>query len=108
VQTILIADSGLSKIGTITPRSAHWLRGFGYVRRRTDARPTAVENAQLRKCSYGELTLSLNRAESVKSLGMGETQPVAGNGSQSGRQQNRRVEIIIENPPSAALTSATP
>lgn len=62
--------------------------------------------------------LSQRRAESVKSylvqqgigsqrlsaLGMGESQPVADNESESGRQQNRRVVAIIDNaPPAAAL-----
>jgi outer membrane protein OmpA-like peptidoglycan-associated protein len=60
-------------------------------------------------------TLSQNRAEAVKTYltgkgiqsarvsatGMGETQPVADNGSASGRQQNRRVEVIIDNPSAA-------
>lgn len=57
--------------------------------------------------------LSQRRAESVESYltqqgigsqrlstsGMGLNQPIAGNDSAAGRQQNRRVEIIIENPP---------
>lgn len=57
--------------------------------------------------------LSQRRADSVKSClvqqgisgtrlsaaGMGEHRPVAENESASGRQQNRRVEIIIGNPP---------
>jgi len=63
--------------------------------------------------------LSQRRAESVKAylvqqgiaasrltaVGMGETQPLADNTSDSGRQQNRRVVAIIENPtPAAAAT----
>ena len=59
--------------------------------------------------------LSERRADSVKSYlasqgigsirlsasGKGESDPVADNGSASGRQQNRRVEVIISNPPAA-------
>ncbi|MGA2778738.1 MAG: OmpA family protein, partial [Steroidobacteraceae bacterium] len=56
--------------------------------------------------------LSERRAESVRhylrdqgidagrltASGKGESNPVAGNDSASGRQQNRRVEVIINNP----------
>ena len=63
--------------------------------------------------------LSQRRAESVKAylvqqgiagsrltaVGMGESQPLAGNDSQSGRQQNRRVVAIIENPAPAAASA---
>ncbi len=59
--------------------------------------------------------LSQRRADAVKtylveqgvgsirltSLGKGESEPVAGNESAEGRQQNRRVEVIISNPPAA-------
>lgn len=38
----------------------------------------------------------------VSSTGMGEATPVATNASGAGRQQNRRVEIIIENPKRAS------
>jgi outer membrane protein OmpA-like peptidoglycan-associated protein len=61
--------------------------------------------------------LSQRRADSVKTYlvgqgvgsvrlvaaGKGEYGPVAGNDSAAGRQQNRRVEVIINNPPAAAL-----
>jgi outer membrane protein OmpA-like peptidoglycan-associated protein len=60
--------------------------------------------------------LSQRRADSVRSYlvrqgigsgrltasGMGMSDPVAGNDSASGRQQNRRVEVIVSNPPAAS------
>jgi outer membrane protein OmpA-like peptidoglycan-associated protein len=60
--------------------------------------------------------LSERRADSVKSYlagqgigsirlsaaGKGESDPVASNDSAAGRQQNRRVEVIISNPPAAS------
>ena len=60
--------------------------------------------------------LSQRRADSVKAylvgqgvgpvrltaIGKGETSPVADNQSESGRQQNRRVDVIISNPPAAS------
>ncbi len=66
-------------------------------------------------------TLSQQRADSVKSYllqqgirsgrllasGMGETRPIADNLSASGRQQNRRVEVIIKNPQSANSKAST-
>jgi len=40
--------------------------------------------------------------ERVTTSGMGLNRPIAGNDSAAGRQENRRVEIIIENPPLAS------
>ncbi|WP_448204369.1 OmpA family protein [Azospirillum sp. sgz302134] len=40
----------------------------------------------------------------IVAQGMGEAQPVASNASESGRQQNRRVEVIISDPGSVAQT----
>jgi outer membrane protein OmpA-like peptidoglycan-associated protein len=66
--------------------------------------------------SVSNQALSQRRADSVNTYllqhgiqsqrltasGMGEDQPVADNNSENGRQQNRRVEIIIDNPPMVA------
>ncbi len=62
------------------------------------------------------LGLSQRRADSVKayltgqgiasmrltSSGKGESDPIASNDSAAGRQQNRRVEVIIDNPSSGS------
>jgi outer membrane protein OmpA-like peptidoglycan-associated protein len=81
----------------------------------TDSLGTAAYNQQL----------SEERAQAVKQLleqngidanritarGMGEEYPVASNQAMAGRQQNRRVEIVISSPPSvqdARTASSTP
>jgi outer membrane protein OmpA-like peptidoglycan-associated protein len=66
--------------------------------------------------------LSERRADAVKNFligqgidaprltaaGMGKSSPVASNGTATGRQQNRRVEVTISNPPVAVAASAAP
>ena len=42
------------------------------------------------------------RAERIVTVGKGEGVPVASNDNSAGRQQNRRVEIIVSNPPEVA------
>lgn len=41
------------------------------------------------------------RSERLTASGKGDSSPVAGNDSASGRQQNRRVEVVIDNPAEA-------
>jgi len=46
-------------------------------------------------------------SQRIAAQGMGEQQPVGDNASESGRMQNRRVEVIIDNPTVAAAASAS-
>jgi outer membrane protein OmpA-like peptidoglycan-associated protein len=45
-------------------------------------------------------------SERLRASGKGEYQPIADNDSESGRQRNRRVEVIIQNPPVIAPLTA--
>ena len=47
-------------------------------------------------------------ADHVKSEGAGESQPVADNKTPEGRANNRRVEIILQNPAAPAAPAAPP
>jgi outer membrane protein OmpA-like peptidoglycan-associated protein len=78
-------------------------------------RTVAIEGYTDSSEDYNNPGLSERRADSVKSYligqgidsgrltasGMGGSDPVAGNDSAAGRQQNRRVEVIISSPPAA-------
>lgn len=44
-------------------------------------------------------------AQRLSATGLGQSQPLVSNDSDSGRQRNRRVEIIIDNPPVASASA---
>jgi flagellar motor protein MotB len=87
--------------------------------------PGHVRNSHSHVLPYGSVEdaynqdLSLRRADSVRgylagkgiasarltSAGRGESAPVATNESAAGRQQNRRVEVVIENDMPAAVVT---
>jgi outer membrane protein OmpA-like peptidoglycan-associated protein len=86
-----------------------------------DRNITIVGHTDSQGSDQYNLDLSQRRAEAVRvyltelgiesqriaASGMGEQQPVGDNASESGRMQNRRVEVIIDNPPVAAAASAS-
>lgn len=93
----------------------------GFLRQNPD-RTVRIEGYTDNTGSPGyDLQLSERRAEAVRdvlmahgvspdrviTLGRGEAMPVAGNDSQSGRQANRRVEIVISDPGGGAVTGVS-
>lgn len=83
----------------------------GSIDRLSGGRPISVEgHADAKGSDEYNVRLSLRRAETVRAelenggldaermrvIGHGESQPVADNATEQGRQQNRRVEIVIE------------
>ncbi|GJM08932.1 MAG: hypothetical protein DHS20C11_12080 [Lysobacteraceae bacterium] len=68
----------------------------------TDDRGSAAFNLQLSQRRADTVRRVLEQqgiaAERITAIGQGEARPIADNSSESGRQQNRRVEIIIEDP----------
>ncbi|MFV8834712.1 OmpA family protein [Aquisalimonas sp.] len=69
----------------------------------TDSVGSAASNMQLSQRRADSVRDYLTRrgidGQRLSARGMGEAQPVATNDTDAGRQQNRRVEIIIENAP---------
>jgi hypothetical protein len=57
------------------------------------------------KVAHIRMTSSGIAAARLASFGKGEMQPVAGNESAEGRQQNRRVEVVIENERAPAVAT---
>jgi len=78
----------------------------------TDSRGSSDYNAQLsqRRAEAVRNFLVTNGVapERITAQGMGEDYPIATNSSASGRQQNRRVEVIITDAPKTMATPALP
>jgi outer membrane protein OmpA-like peptidoglycan-associated protein len=60
------------------------------------------QNLSERRAEKSYLTVHGLSSARLTSVGKGEGSPVAGNGTAAERQQNRRVEIVIENTPATA------
>lgn len=87
-----------------------------FLRQNTDRRIVIEGHTDASGPEDYNLALSRDRAEAVRNYlvaqgidagrirtrGMGEQFPVANNDTQAGRLQNRRIEVTIEDPPSAA------
>jgi len=110
----VLFDSGQA---TLKPGAASTIERLASFLEQSPERSVAIEGHtdSMGSDSYN-LSLSENRANSVKaalvakgisaqrivSVGKGEGVPVASNDSSAGRQQNRRVEIIVSNPTEVA------
>ena len=78
----------------------------------TDSRGSDGHNAELsrrRAASVRSYLIAQGVApERLLSQGFGESYPIASNDSAAGRQQNRRVEMLVLNPGQVASSTATP
>jgi outer membrane protein OmpA-like peptidoglycan-associated protein len=113
----VLFDSGQA---TLKPGAASTIDRLAAFLERASDRSVAIEGHtdSVGAESYN-LSLSENRANAVKAalvakgipaervvtVGKGEGQPVASNDNAGGRQQNRRVEIIVSNPTEVASRS---
>ena len=111
----VLFDSGQA---TLKPGAASTIDRLAAFLEQSPDRSVAIEGHtdSMGSDSYN-LSLSENRANSVKAalvakgiraerivtVGKGEGVPVASNDNSAGRQQNRRVEIIVSNPSEVAL-----
>jgi outer membrane protein OmpA-like peptidoglycan-associated protein len=112
----VLFDSGQA---TLKPGAASTIDRLAAFLSRAPDRSVAIEGHtdSVGTESYN-LSLSENRANAVKAalvtkgipadrvitVGKGEGQPVASNDNSAGRQQNRRVEIIVSNPTEVAVS----
>jgi outer membrane protein OmpA-like peptidoglycan-associated protein len=95
----------LSRVATFLKSSPRPVVIEGY----TDSRGSSSANQSLSErraqAVSDYLTSQGVPADRIRSLGKGESSPVASNTTSSGRAQNRRVEIVLERGPAAAGTA---
>lgn len=100
------AQDRLSRVAAYLKNSPRPVVIEGY----TDSRGSSSSNQALserRAQAVSDYLVSQGvPADRIRSVGKGPSSPVASNASQSGRAQNRRVEIVLERAPAAASSSA--
>ena len=99
------AQDRLSRVAAFLKNSPRPVVIEGY----TDSRGSASKNQALSESRAQAVSDYLTSqgvpADRIRSVGKGASAPVASNASSSGRSQNRRVEIVLENAPAAATSS---
>ncbi len=93
--------SRVDQIGSIIKREApnRRITVEGHASRESAAAEAHNQRLSERRASVvaGELERNGIESKNVNSRGLGTRSPIASNDTESGRQQNRRVEVIIEN-----------
>jgi len=86
--------SRIAGVMMVTPGYDLWIEGH------TDSVGSDESNLKLSEARAEAVKMYMAKSdiapETITTVGLGETQPVASNDTDSGRQQNRRVEIIIQ------------
>jgi outer membrane protein OmpA-like peptidoglycan-associated protein len=103
------ANSTLARLSTYLKQSTE---SSVLIEGHTDNVGSSDYNAQLSQrraqAVQNELLSQGVNAQQITAVGKGEDYPVAGNDTAAGRQQNRRVEVIIQNSAMSSNTGPTP
>ena len=104
-ELLLGSQDKLSRVAAFLKNSPRPVVIEGY----TDSRGSSSKNQSLSEkraqAVSDYLTSQGVTADRIRAVGKGESSPVASNASSSGRSQNRRVEIVLEQGPAAAGSS---
>jgi len=100
------AQEHLSQVATFLKSSQRPVVIEGYTDSHGSKKKNQALSEQRAQAVYDFLTSQGVAADRVRAVGKGESSPIASNASESGRAQNRRVEIVLQQAPATAGSPA--